>query len=352
MRILGRELIEPGVSIREAMVVIDRAGIGIALMVDARRGLVGTVSDGDIRRALLGDASLDDPVDAFVQRDPLTVPDGSDRAAVLDLMRARRRSQIPIVGPDGTLTGLHVLQEVIGADAKPNAAVVLAGGRGTRLGELTASTPKPMLLVAGRPILERLVLHLVGSGITDIFLSIGHHGAQIESHFGDGVDFGSSIRYLREDPEKPLGTGGPLRLLIDQTGVPRQPILVMNGDLVTSFSVSEILATHGQSAATMTIAVREYVHDVPYGVASVDAQGRVRALEEKPNWTGLVNAGIYVIEPKILQTIPGGVSYPITDLAADCISSGKRVQAWELTAEWHDIGRPHEFARARGEDVV
>ena len=349
MRSIERELVQPGVSIRDAMAVIDEASIGIALVVDGSNRLVGTLSDGDVRRALLGGAALEDPIDAFIAREPVTVPEHSDRAAVLDLMRARRLSQIPVVRHDGTLAGLHLLQEVLGAEPKPNAALVLAGGRGTRLGDITATTPKPMLPVAGRPILERIVLHLVGSGVSDVFLSVAHYGDQIESHFADGANFGCRIRYLREDPLQPLGTGGPLRLLLEQPKPPEEPLLVMNGDLVTSFSVSRILAAHTEAGAGMTIALREYVHEVPFGVASLDREGRIFAIDEKPSWTGLVNAGIYVVEPRLLETIPQGVTYPITDLAAACIDAGERVQGWELAGEWHDIGRPQEFARARGE---
>ena len=351
MRPLDRELIGAGSSIRTAMAAIDSTGIGIALMVDSNGRMIGTVSDGDVRRALLGGASLADPVDPFVAREPVTVPEGSDRAAVLDLMRARRLSQIPVVRPDGVLIGLHVLQEVLGAETKPNAAVVLAGGRGTRLGKFTAATPKPMLPVAGRPILERIILHLVGSGITDIYVSIAHYGDQIESYFGDGDEFGCRIRYLREDPERPLGTGGPLRLLLDRKDVPEQPLVAMNGDLLTSFSVSRILAAHADSDAAMTIALREYVHDVPFGVTTLDTEGRIRSIEEKPTCTGLINAGIYVIEPRLLTRIPVGVAYPITELAVASIDAGERVQGWELRGEWHDIGRPQEFAKARGERV-
>jgi dTDP-glucose pyrophosphorylase len=351
MKPLDHLLVSADRSIREVMSTIDRGEEAIALVVAANGTLEGTVTDGDIRRALLAGASLDDTVAPFVSRDPVTVAEGADRAAVLDLMRARELNQIPVVDDAGRLVGLHVVREVLGAEARSNCAVVLAGGRGTRLGQLTTTTPKPLLRVAGRPILERIVLHLVGSGINTVYLAVGYLADQIRAHFGTGADFGCSIRYLEDDPDTPLGTGGPLRALLDLRTPPSDPVIVLNGDLVTSFSVGGILQHHAQSRAAMTVALREYVHDVPFGVARLE-EGDLRfisRLDEKPLWSGLVNAGIYVIDPAVIDTIPAGVTYPITDLVSACLARGDRVAGWRLTGEWHDIGRPVEFARARGE---
>jgi dTDP-glucose pyrophosphorylase len=351
MKPLDHLLVHADRPIREVMSTIDRGAEAIALVVTSDGTLEGTVTDGDIRRALLAGASLDDTVAPFVSHDPVTVAEGTDRAAVLDLMRARQLNQIPVVDDAGRLVGLHVVREVLGAEARPNWAVVLAGGRGTRLGQLTTTTPKPMLPVAGRPILERIVLHLVGSGITTVYLSVGYLADQIRDHFGTGADFGCDIRYLDEDPAIPLGTGGPLRALQELSTAPSDPVLVLNGDLVTSFSVGGILHHHAHSRAAMTVALREYVHDVPFGVAHLD-EGDLRfisRLDEKPHWSGLVNAGIYVIDPALIATIPAGEMYPITDLINACLERGERIAGWRLTGDWHDIGRPIEFAHARGE---
>ncbi len=348
---MGHLTIGPHATIRAAMVCIDRNELKIALTVDSEGRLLGTVSDGDVRRALLDGASLDDAVSSVVNRHPVTVPPSADRAGVLDIMRARDLSQIPVVGPDGRLVGLHVLHELLGSTPKDNHAVILAGGRGSRLGHLTSTVPKSMLPVAGRPILERLVLHLVGSGIRHVHLSVGYLAEQIADHFGDGSDFGCTIEYLIESPERPLGTGGPLRLLRDRAIANDAPLLVLNGDLVASFSVGGILDTHARTDAVMTVALRDYSHEVPFGVATMDASNPdlLSDLAEKPRWSGRVNAGIYVIEPRLLSEVPGGVSYPITDLVLTCLDRGERVAGWEYTDEWHDVGRPFELARARGE---
>ena len=343
--------IRPGESVRGAMARIEQGEVAIVLMVDETGRLLGTVSDGDLRRALLAGANLDEGIGPYVCRTPVTVPKGTDRAAVLDLMRARRLNQIPEVDSDGRLLYLHVLREVLGSAPKPNRALVLAGGRGTRLGELTAATPKPMLRVAGRPIIERLVLHLVGSGIQHIYLSVSYLAEQIEEYFRDGADFGCTIEYLNEDPDTPLGTGGPLGLLLDRNNAPQAPLLVLNGDLIATFSVQGILEAHERAAAAMTVAVREYAHDVPFGVVKLrpDQDGLIDWVEEKPRWTGYVNAGIYVVEPRLLSLIPRGCLYPITDLIRTCIERGETLAGWQLTDDWHDIGRPAELARARGD---
>jgi dTDP-glucose pyrophosphorylase len=341
----------PGRSIREAMSVIDGGGVAIALAVDDDHRLLGTVSDGDLRRALLAGATLEDRVDPYVSRQPTTVREGTGRAEVLDLMRACELNQVPVIDDSGYLVGLHVVQELLGGEKKPNAAVVLAGGRGTRLGSLTAATPKPMLLVAGRPILERIILHLVGSGIQTIYLAVNHLADVIEQFFQDGSTYGVTIRYLRESSAEPRGTGGPLRELIEHGHAPAHPVVVLNGDLVTSFSVRDILEAHSRAGAAMTVALRDYVHDVPFGVVQQDPQDErlISGLSEKPRWSGLVNAGIYVVEPRILEWIPSAVEYPMTDLLGTCLRRGEPVAGWHLLGEWHDIGRPLEFYRARGD---
>src|SRR3989304_1487910 len=200
--------IKQSATIREAMEAIQRGACWIALVVDNNSKLLGLITDGDIRRALLSGATLNDPLEPYMQRKFTAVPPTTGRSEVLDLMRARSLNQIPIVDQTGKLVGLHLMREIIGAVRRPNWAVIMAGGRGERLRPLTDSIPKPMIKVAGRPILERIVLHLVGYGIRRIFISVNYLSQVIEDHFGDGTRFGCTIEYLRET--QPLGTGGSL----------------------------------------------------------------------------------------------------------------------------------------------
>lgn len=341
-------LLDEQASLREAMTVIDKGAVEIALMVDAEHRLLGTVSDGDIRRALLGGADLDDAVTPSIARQPKVVGPETGRAEVLDLMRAQTLNQIPVVDAQRRVVGLHVLQELLGAAERDNWAVIMAGGRGTRLAPLTDHLPKPMLKVAGRPILERLVLHLVGSGVRRIFLSVNYLAEMVEEHFGDGSDFGCTIEYLREERGRPLGTGGALGLLADLGHEPRRPLLAMNGDLVTQFSVADLLSSHDESGALATVAVRAYAHDIPFGVVHVDGTKLVR-FQEKPVASWPINAGIYVLDPRLLPRVPRGELFPLPGLLEDCLRRGEPVNVWRTTDDWQDIGRPGELASARGQ---
>lgn len=334
-------------SLRRAMQAIDDGALEIALVLDDEGRLGGTVSDGDIRRALLGGAGLDDPVMEYMTKDPQVVRVDASRAEVLDLMRARSLAQIPVLDEAGRLLGLHALKQILGGAEFPNAAVIMAGGRGRRLGELTRNVPKPMLKVAGRPILEHLVLHLVGSGVRRILISVAYLRDSIEAHFGDGSTFGCSISYLSEDAEQPLGTGGPLAL-VEQHDRVRGPLLVLNGDLVTRFSVASLLDAHRRSGGVATVAVRRYTHDVPFGVVEVEG-ARLRRIVEKPEMSWPVNAGIYVLESDLLGRVPRGRHYPLPALIEECVGRGEHVTVWELSDDWQDVGRPSELRSARGE---
>jgi dTDP-glucose pyrophosphorylase len=336
-------------SIRDALVAVDRGACEIALAVDGGRHLVGVLTDGDLRRALLDGHGLEADIAPFLTREPLVVGPDAHRAEVLDLMTARAIAQVPVVDEQGVLVGLHILNDLVGGRERPNWAVIMAGGRGKRLAPLTDELPKPMLRVAGRPILERLVLHLVGAGVRRIVLAVGYRSGVIEDHFGDGREFGCRIDYLHESPEHPLGTGGPLALVPQVGEAPCDPLVVLNGDLVTQFSVGELLDHHTASGAAVTVAVREYRHEVPFGVIEADQDDRITGIVEKPSPSWTVNAGIYVIEPRLLERVATTREYPLPELIADCIARHEPVGSWHLEDDWDDVGRPQDLRRARGE---
>jgi dTDP-glucose pyrophosphorylase/predicted transcriptional regulator len=337
-------VLPPTAALRRALEVLDRTGKEIILVCADGRRLLGTVTDGDVRRALLAGAALEETqLESVMHREYTSVSPEAGRAEVLDTMRARGLAQIPVVDATGTLVGLHTMQAVVGAVERPNAAVLMAGGRGTRLGTITQSVPKPMVKVAGRPILERIVLHLVGFGIRDIYLAVHYLSEQIEDHFGDGSAFGCRIRYIRE--QRPLGTGGCLSLLPER---PTTPLLLMNGDLVTQVDVGRMLAAHELAAAAATIGVREYVVDVPFGVVDIDESGRVIAIREKPTVRMPVSAGIYVLSPEVIDMVPPDCELPVTDLFRRCIDARLRVATCVVEEDWIDVGRPEELLRANG----
>lgn len=337
-------VLPPTAVLRRALEVLDRSGKEIILVCGEGRHLVGTVTDGDVRRALLAGALLESTqLAAVMHRDYTSVSPEAGRAEVLDTMRARGIAQVPVVDSAGTLVGLHTMQEVVGAVERPNAAVLMAGGRGTRLGAITDTIPKPMIRVAGRPILERIVLHLVGFGIREIYLSVHYLSEQIEQHFGDGSAFGCRIRYLRE--HRPLGTGGCLSLLPER---PTHPLLLMNGDLVTQVDVGRILSVHENEGAAATIGIRDHVVDIPFGVVDTDASGAVTDIREKPTIRMPVSAGIYVLAPEVIDMVSSDCEIPVTDLFRRCLAARMRVATCVVEEDWIDVGRPEELLRANG----
>lgn len=337
-------LVLPTATLLEAMAVIDREAIELAFVADSRGRVLGTLSDGDVRRAILKGMPLDQPgAEQAMHRNFTWVGPHVGRAEVLDLMRSLGISVVPVLDEGGVITGIHLLYELIGASPKPNVAVIMAGGKGTRLRPLTYDIPKPMLPVAGRPILERLVLQLVGSGIRRIYLAVNYLGHVIERHFGDGRRFGCEIRYLRE--KKPLGTGGPLSLLPKRDRA--QPVLVMNGDLVTEVDLSRLLRFHDEGGFAMTVSLKPWQVEVPFGVGEVQGDQLI-GIREKPQQQHLINAGIYVVSPKTFALVPANTELTMLDLFEKCRARRWRVGAFQMDGDWVDVGQHDTLKRARG----
>jgi dTDP-glucose pyrophosphorylase len=331
-----------GSPLRQAVQSLDDSALGIVVVEETSGRVVGTLTDGDIRRAFLKGATMTTPLDDYVMRTFVSVGPAASRAEVLDLMQSRWLSQVPILDEVGRLIGLHTLHEILGAAPRPNWAVIMAGGRGERLRPLTDTVPKPMIQIAGRPILERIILHLVGAGIRRIFLAVNYKADVIESHFGNGSRFGCAIEYLRE--QKPLGTGGALSLL---PAMPQHPTLVLNGDLLTQFDVGRLLTFHTRGGYCATVGIHEYTHTVPFGVVEVAADCVVQ-MREKPSEVWLTNAGIYVLEPAVVERVPKASEYPLPALIEECLERKDRVGAFPIETDWIDVGHQAELKRARG----
>lgn len=327
----------------EALKVIDRGRCEVAFVVAESGRVLGVITDGDARRALLRGKKLDEAcVTDVMTREFKWVADVPDhRARALDIMLAHSVKQVPVLDPERRIIGLHVMEEYLSSTTLPNPVLVLAGGKGRRLRPLTESIPKPMVRVAGRPILERLLLGLVGAGFENIHLSVNYLHQVIEDYFGDGSDHGCRITYLVE--ESPLGTGGPLRLLPE----PQRPVLVLNGDLVGDFRFADLMRYHEERDCAMTVGVGIHRYMVPYGVVEHD-QGVITGVVEKPEQDWWINQGVYVVSPELIERIPSEVEYPITDLMRDCLEAGLKVGAFELGGEWQDVGRPEDWLRANG----
>jgi dTDP-glucose pyrophosphorylase/CBS domain-containing protein len=346
-RDLDAILLGADATVRTAMECIDRNRNGIALVVDHERRLVGTVTDGDIRRAMLADVGLEEPVTILLERQlalgenrpvPLTAPAGTPVSELVVLMRRYDVRQIPIVDEDGRPTDVVLLHELIDVEGPPLRAVVMAGGLGSRLGELTADTPKPMLPVGDRPLLELIIQQLREAGIRHLNLTTHYRADVIASHFGDGSEHGVEIEYVSE--ERPLGTAGALGLV---TG--NDPILVMNGDILTRVDFRAMHRFHDEHDADMTVAVRPYEVRVPYGLVELD-DSRISGVTEKPLLRGFVNAGIYLINPDVRSFVAREEPLDMPQLIERLLEGGRNVVGFPLREYWLDIGRPADYEQA------
>lgn len=345
MTALDAYLVAETATIRDAMAAVDRGAARIALAVDLSGRLAGVVTDGDLRRAILGGSSLTDPVAPVLTRRYVSLPTTEGRASALELMRARHINAIPVLDGDAKPVGLHLLEQFLEPVARSNWAVIMAGGQGVRLRPLTDGVPKPMLSVAGRPIIDRLILHLVGFGVKRILVAVNYLADVIEDHLGDGSQFGADVSYLREDA--PLGTAGALSLLPEP---PTEPVLLLNGDIVTSADLGALLDAHVVGGFSATIGTRRYVHTVPFG--SVERDGaRVISIEEKPTLEREVSSGIYALEPSVVARVRRGQRVDAPDLIAELLAEGKPIGAFEIVDDWIDVGQREHLAAARGADT-
>lgn len=333
-------LASPSTTIREAIRIMDAGALKIALVVDDALHLLGTVSDGDVRRGILKGYSLDDYVSQVMNTSPAVVLQNAGRENILALMRRKKVHQIPIVDQAGILVGLEIIDTIIATTKQNNWVVLMAGGLGTRLKQLTKDTPKPLLKIGGKPILETILENFIDQGFCRFFISVNYKSELIESHFDDGSRWGVQIEYLREN--KRLGTGGALGLLPER---PSAPLLVMNGDVLTKVNFTQLLDFHGEHKAEATMCVREYDFQVPYGVVKVDKH-RIIAIEEKPVQRFFVNAGIYVLEPHTLDLVPPNVFFDMPLLFENLVKQEKETAVFPMREYWLDIGRMDDFDRA------
>lgn len=341
MKIWEKVLVSPQTPLREAIARIDAAGTQMALVVDEQRRLLGTLSDGDIRRGLLKGLDLSDAVEQCMYRKPTTIAAGTSDDAALSLMRRRGLHHLPVVDDEGVVVGLRAADDFFVARTRDNWVVVMAGGLGTRLRELTRDTPKPMLHVGERPLLETILRGFIDQGFRRFYLSVNYKAELIEQYFGDGSSLGAEIRYLRE--KQRLGTAGALSLLPE---TPTAPIIVTNGDLLAKVDFVDMIRRHEEHGAAATMAVREYEFQIPYGVVSED-DGRIERIEEKPIHRSLVSAGMYVLSAAALQRVPADTQFDMPSLFDTLIAEGQTTRAYTVRGYWLDIGRLPDYEKAK-----
>ncbi len=345
---LEQACVSPETPMQEAVARLDRGGVGILLVTDTDGHLLGTLTDGDIRRAILAGRSLDTDVGSFlsgknnpVYPEPVWLDADADEQHLLRVMQERRIRHLPLLDDAGRVVDLILLEDLLPDQAsEPLTAVVMAGGLGTRLRPLTADTPKPMLPVGGRPLLERTIEHLRDAGVRDVVVSTRYKAEQVQEYFDDGSRFGVRVQYLTEG--RPLGTAGSLGLMDRPAGT----LLVINGDVLTNVDFRAMRRFHHDHNAALTVGVRRYEFSVPYGVVECDGV-RVAGLREKPTYTSFVNAGVYLLEPAAFDHIEGDGPMNMTDLIGRLIEAGETVVSFPIHEYWMDIGRLDDYDKAQ-----
>ncbi len=341
-----KTLLSPVGCIGDAIKILNDTGLRIVLVADSDLKLVGTVTDGDIRRGLLRDLTLASPISEVINSNPIVVRQNFAREVVLEIMSSHKIFQIPVVDEGLKLVGLHVRNEQNTHAARDNVVVIMAGGKGTRLLPKTEKTPKPMLRLGVKPILEHIIERAKAEGFSRFVLAIHHLGEVIEEYFGDGKSLGVNISYVKE--KTPLGTAGALSLIEPK---PSQPIIVTNGDVLTDVKYGDILDfhIHSNGKATMAVQVKEWQN--PYGVVNTDGI-EITNYEEKPITRTLINAGVYVVNPAVLELITSSTPCDMPLLFELAREKGMKTVAYFAHESWIDVGTHEDFNLASGQNRV
>lgn len=333
-------LITENGTIRDAIAAIDSGTQQIALIVGENQELRGTITDGDVRRAILRGVALESPASDIMTPNPIAAKSGDSRNVLLSLMRNKKVHQLPLLDSNGCLVGIETLDQLINAGNEDNIVVLMAGGLGNRLRPLTDDVPKPLLEVGSKPLLETILEQLASHGFRRIYIAVNYLAQAVKEHLGDGSAWGTEIRYLEE--EKRMGTAGALALLPES---PSSPLLVMNGDLLTNVNFRHLLSYHEEQGCPVTMCVREHVDQLRYGVVDIE-ENRVSSIHEKPTRRHFINAGIYVMDPDVLPHVPRDEYFDMTSLIESLIQDGKQTAVFPIREFWLDIGRHEDYQEA------
>ena len=343
MRNWKHTLVRYDESIIATMRIIESSALQIALVVNEIGQLLGTVTDGDIRKAILRGVSLDEKVDIIMNKNPVYSSVNDSRDTILFKMKQKKIHQIPILDQKRLIVGLEILDEIVTHNEKENWVFLLAGGLGTRLGALTENCPKPLLNVGCKPILETIIESFAEYGYRNFYLSVNYKAKMIQDHFKDGNSLGVNIQYISENTR--MGTAGSLSLLPEK---PRNPMIIMNGDILTKINFDQLMTFHEEHKAKATICVREYSVHVPYGVVQMDNY-KLTNIIEKPKQTHFVSAGIYVLDPDTLDYIPQHQYFDMPDLFKKLMEEKSDIMAYPIREYWLDIGSKVDYDKANGD---
>lgn len=333
-------LISPQTTILETIKIIDDSALQIAIVVGQNNIVLGTVTDGDIRRGILKNISLDAAVEVVMNSNPVVASVNDTPQRIAGLIKNKNYQHLPIVDEKNRIVGFKTLKDILLFEKKENPVMLMAGGLGSRLRPLTNDFPKPLLKVGNKPILETILESFIDYNFYKFYFSVNYKSEMIKEYFGDGSKWGVQIHYI--DEEKRLGTAGALSLLSD---VPRLPMFVMNGDLLTKVNFHHMLEFHEEYKSEATMCVREYQQQVPYGVVQSDGH-RFKRIEEKPTQRYFVNAGIYLLNPTVLGLIPINQFYDMPTLFETLVEKNFETSIFPIREYWLDIGRMNDFERA------
>ncbi|MER2007814.1 MAG: nucleotidyltransferase family protein [Psychrobacillus sp.] len=336
-------VVKPETSLVETMRKIDLSTLQFAIVVDNEQRMLGTVTDGDIRRSILRGEGLEVEIQYVMNSNPFFEYLGKKHQEYLKIMKHKQIKQLPIVDDYNKIVNVIFASEQTIYNHSDNLVILMAGGLGTRLRPLTDSTPKPMLNVGNKPILETIIDGFKQYGFINFLLSVNYKKEIIRDYFQDGSAFDVSISYVEE--EKKMGTAGALSLLQDK---PSGPVFVMNGDLLTQVNFEQLLQFHQETNAIATMCVREYEYQIPYGVIEIEGQQLI-SIKEKPVHRSFVNAGIYVLSPEAIELIPKDKFYDMPDLFKLLMDKGEKVSAFPILEYWLDIGQLDDFKKADNE---
>ncbi|OCH39941.1 nucleotidyltransferase family protein [Aliivibrio fischeri] len=337
-------LIKPESTVVDALRVIDNEALRIALVVNDEQQLLGVVTDGDIRRGILNNLSLETPVVDIMSRSPITASVNTAKEQLVKLMESKSILAVPLM-EENKVVGLETLHHLFEEKTYHNPVFIMAGGFGTRLRPLTDTCPKPMLKIGNKPILETVIRSFIKAGFVNFYISTHYMPEQIQNHFGDGSELGVKISYVHED--SPLGTGGALGLLPDD--LPQDlPLIMMNGDVLTKVDFERLLDFHTENQADATMCVREYDYQIPYGV--INGKGnKITSMVEKPIQRFFVNAGIYVVSPSVIQSVPKNHHIDMPTLLEQHMNERDNILMFPIHEYWLDIGRMDDFNRAQAD---
>jgi dTDP-glucose pyrophosphorylase/predicted transcriptional regulator len=342
MKKINKIKISKNSTIREALKAISQDSLRIAVVVDKKDKLVGTLTDGDIRRGLLKGLSMESSVDSIVSKNPVVVKKKDSEKDILKIAIAKKIYQIPVINNSGKIVGIYTLDEFIVPKKKLNKIIIMAGGKGTRLRPLTKNVPKPMLKIGNKPILLTIVEKFKESGYKNFIMCVNYKSKIIEDYFGDGKKFGVKIEYIRE--KKRMGTAGALSLFKKK---PKEPIFVINGDLLTTLDFEKLLDFHNENNSDATMCIQEYNIKSPYGEIKLNKE-KIISIREKPTYKILVNAGLYVLNPKCIDLIPKKF-YDMTLLFNNMISKKYKITSFPIGEYWTDIGQINDYKKANNE---